>query len=179
MDMKSTLLLLFLGSTVLLGFALIQKQNMTDTKVFGGKRVTQVGLVVKNIEQSARAYADLFDVDVPEIIITDPLAQAHTEFHGEPTEARARLAFFHLENLSIELIEPIGGPSTWQEFLETRGEGIHHIAFQVDGMDENIALLEGKGARLEQRGDFTGGSYAYMDANQQLGLILELLTSTD
>jgi methylmalonyl-CoA/ethylmalonyl-CoA epimerase len=177
--MKTTFLLLLLGSIALLGFALMQKQNETAKKVFGGNRVTQIGLVVRDVERSARAYADLLGVEVPNVIITDPLEQAHTEFRGEPTEARAKLAFFHLENISIELIEPIGGPSTWQEFLETRGEGIHHIAFQVDGMDKHITLLESKGARLEQRGDFTGGSYAYIDAQKQLGLILELLTSTD
>src|SRR5690606_41378415 len=66
-----------------------------------------------------------------------------------------------------------------QECLETRGEGIHHNAFQVDGMDKHITLLESKGARLQPRGDFTGGSYAYIDAQKQLGLILELLASTD
>ena len=69
----------------------------------------------------------------------------------------------------------MGGPSAWQEFLETQGEGVHHIAFQISGMDEQIACLEAKGLPLLQRGDFTGGRYAYMDSASPLGVILELL----
>ena len=149
------------------------------TDKFGGNVITQIGLVVSDIEKSVKAYADLLGVDVPSVMITDTVEKSHANYRGKPTEGRAKLAFFQLDNITIELIEPIGGPSTWSEILETKGEGIHHIAFQVKGMDENIALLENKGGKLVQRGDFTGGSYAYVDLTQQLGIILELLTSTE
>jgi hypothetical protein len=43
------------------------------------------------------------------------------------------LAGIFMLGLSIELIEPDGKPSTWQEFLDIRGEGIHHIAFLQEG----------------------------------------------
>lgn len=148
-------------------------------RTFGNNVVTQIGFVVEDIEKSSRAYADLFGVEVPEINITDPLEKSHTAYRGEPTEARAKLAFFRLENITIELIEPVGGPSIWQEFLDTKGEGVHHIAFQVDDLDGHIALLEQNGGQLVQRGDFTGGSYTYVDTTPRLGTIIELLTSTD
>ncbi len=146
---------------------------------FRNNKVTQIGLVVRDIEKTAQAYADLLGVEAPDVIITDVVEDAHTRYRGELTPARAKLAFFHIENITIELIEPVGAPSTWQETLETKGEGIHHIAFQVQDMEENVALLEKQGARLIQHGDFTGGSYAYVDATPKLGVILELLTSTN
>ncbi|MDZ7721255.1 MAG: VOC family protein [candidate division KSB1 bacterium] len=141
--------------------------------------MTQVGLVVRDIEAKSKAWADLLGVDVPEVIVTDERDKAHTQFKGEPTEARAKLAFFNLDNIQIELIEPIGGPSTWREFLDTHGEGVHHIAFHVDDMQQQVLMLKQKNMNLEQKGDFTGGSYAYIDGQEKLGVLLELLTSTE
>jgi 4-hydroxyphenylpyruvate dioxygenase-like putative hemolysin len=77
--------------------------------------------------------------------------------------------------VSLELIEPIGGPSTWREFLDQRGEGVHHIAFVVRDTDEVVELLEGKGVGVIQQGDYTGGRYTYVDSAPTLGVILELL----
>jgi len=148
-----------------------------DEKGSGTNVITQIGFVVRNIEKMAKAYADVFDMEVPDVIITDTEDKAHTKFNGKPTEARAKLAFFDMGSLSLELIEPIGGPSTWKEFLDTHGEGVHHIAFQVKGMDWVIQYLDGKGINPIQRGDFTGGRYAYVDGTEKLGVILELLES--
>jgi methylmalonyl-CoA/ethylmalonyl-CoA epimerase len=77
--------------------------------------------------------------------------------------------------VSLELIEPIGGPSTWREFLDERGEGVHHIAFTVEGTDEVVAFLAGAGIAVVQQGDYTGGRYTYVDSMSTLGVILELL----
>jgi len=135
----------------------------------------QVGLVVKDIEKSARAYADLFGLDVPAWTLTDPEDTAHTRYQGQPSPARAKLAFFSLGSVSLELIEPVGGPSTWQEFLTTRGEGVHHIAFEIEDMAGEVRMLAEKGMPLVQRGDYSGGQYAYIDSAAQLAVILELL----
>jgi catechol 2,3-dioxygenase-like lactoylglutathione lyase family enzyme len=137
--------------------------------------VTQIGLVVRDIEKSRQAYADVFGLSVPPVILTDGLEQAHTQYRGQPSEARAKLCFFKLGQVSLELIEPVGEPSTWKEFLDTHGEGVHHIAFEIKGMDDKIVYLSGKGVPLIQRGDYTGGRYAYTDGEPRLGVILELL----
>jgi methylmalonyl-CoA/ethylmalonyl-CoA epimerase len=147
----------------------------TPPEALGSSVICQVGLIVRDIEKSARAYADLFGMDVPAWFLTDTEEKAHTRYRGQPTGARAKLAFFQLGSLSLELIQPVGGPSTWQEFLDAHGEGVHHIAFQIKGMDDQIALLERKGMPLVQRGDYTGGRYAYIDAVPQLAVVLELL----
>lgn len=166
-------------------FALIAMTDSVERVVaqnpgkFGDNVVVHIALVVRDINKSAKAYADLFGVEVPKINVTDPLEKTRVQFRGEPTVARAKLAFLRLENITVELIEPVGGPSTWREFLEKKGEGVHHIAFRVGGMEENVALLEKQGGKLIQKGDFTGGSYAYVDLTQQLGVIVELLTSAN
>ena len=167
------------GIGIILTLTLNAFQAAPPMESLQADRVTQIGLVVENIEKAAENYADILGMEVTDIITTDPLEKANTRFQGSPTEARAKLAFFRMDNITIELIEPIDGPSTWQESLEQNGPGVHHIAFNVDDMRQTVQFLEQKGATMVQRGDFTGGSYAYVDASNQLHVILELLTSTD
>ncbi len=142
---------------------------------FGTRVVAQVAVVVKDVERSANAYAEVFGVPVPKWELTDSVEKAHTRYLGQPTKAQAKLAFLELQNIVIELIEPVGGPSTWRSFLETKGEGVHHIAFQVRDIDKQIAGLKAKGLPLIQTGDYTGGRYAYVDGTAKLAVILELL----
>ena len=146
-------------------------------QALGTTTMTQVGLIVRDIETRARAWADVLGLPVPEIIMTDTVDLAHAEYQGEATPARAKLAFFHLGQVDLELIEPIGGPSTWQDQLDQHGESLHHIAFVVQGMKEKVAYLKAKGIPLIQRGDYTGGRYAYVDGRAQLGAVLELLAN--
>lgn len=147
---------------------------MTD-QALGTTTVTQVGIIVQDIEARARAWADILGLPMPEIQVTDSVDVAQTEYVGGPTTARAKLAFFHLGQVDIELIEPIGEPSTWKDQLNQHGESLHHIAFQIEGMRDKLSYLASKGIPLVQRGEYTGGRYAYVDGRAQLGTILELL----
>ena len=100
---------------------------------------------------------------------------AQTEYRGQPSPARAKLAFFDLGQVSLELIEPIGGPSTWQEHLDAHGESLHHIAFQIQGMQDNGFYLDAHGIPVVQRGEYKGGHYAYVDGTQALSVVIELV----
>lgn len=143
--------------------------------LLGSQTVTQVAIVCKDIEGTAQAWAKVLGVETPAWRLTGPESESNIRHRGEPTEARAKLAFFSLGQVSLELIEPVGGPSTWREFLDEHGEGIHHVAFHIKGMDEVLGRLEGEGISLIQRGDYTGGRYAYVDGTGGLKAVLELL----
>jgi methylmalonyl-CoA/ethylmalonyl-CoA epimerase len=146
------------------------------SQVLGTNVVCQAAIIVKDIEKTSKAWAELLGVTVPKWSLTDTAAVAHTQYCGQPSEARAKLAFFDLgPQVRLELIEPVGAPSTWQEFLDANGEGLHHIAFIVKGMDEVLARLDAHQIPLVQRGDYKGGRYAYVDSGPKLGAILELL----
>ena len=148
---------------------------MMTEQTLGSVTITQVGIIVQDIEAKARAWAEVLGLPVPEIMITDTYEYAQTEYNGQPTEARAKLTFFHLGQVDLELIEPVGKPSTWQDQLDGHGDSLHHIAFVIKGMSEKIAYLEARGLPLVQRGEYTGGRYAYFNGSAQLGAILELL----
>ena len=110
------------------------------------------------------------------VIETDCYELARTTYQGQPTEARVKQAFFDVgPNINIELIQPDEHPSTWRHDLDARGEGVHHIAFWVKGMDTVIARLDAAGMPMTQRGEWDTGRYAYIDALPQLKTVIELL----
>jgi len=141
----------------------------------GTNVICQVGVIVRDIERSVEAYGTILGLPKPPIVVTDEPEFAHTRYRGKPTKARAKLAFFSMGQVSLELIEPVDSPSTWQEFLDERGEGVHHIAFVVKDTDQVVQYLEGKGLEVVQQGDYTGGRYTYVDSASALGVALELL----
>lgn len=145
--------------------------------LLGTEILCQVGLLVKDIEKTKVEWAAFLGVAPPEVQITGDINEAETKFMGAPSEARSKLAFFHVgPNVDIELIEPDKNPdSTWRQDLDKNGEGFHHIAFFIKGMKEKIALCETRGCTLLQTGEYPGGRYAYVDAKEQLKLVLELL----
>ena len=147
---------------------------MSNSPILPNK-IVQIGLVVQDIEQTARAYCQVFGVEMPQIIETDGYEISHATYEGQPTEARAKLAFFNMGQLSIELIQPIGEPSTWQDHLKKNGESVHHIAFYIKDTNAVVKNLREAGIQVVQQGDYTGGCYTYLDSTPQLGVALELL----
>jgi hypothetical protein len=144
--------------------------------ILGTSGVTQIGILVHDIEKAAQVWADFLGLPKPAIRTTDGLEKTQARYRGAPTRARAKLAFFKVgPTLDIELIEPDREPSTWREDLDRKGEGVHHIAFQIKGMKEKIGLMEKEGMTLLQTGEYTGGRYAYVDGGRDLKLTIELL----
>jgi len=147
--------------------------------VLGTNIVTQVALIVRDIEATKQKYAEFFGVEPPATVEGGKYEVTGTTYMGNPApRAGAKLAFFNVgTNVMLELIEPNGEQSTWQDFLDQKGEGIHHIAFNVKGMDEKVAACEKFGMVTTQRGKYGsgGGEYAYLDATKDLKLFVELL----
>jgi len=143
--------------------------------ILGTKLITQIGILVHDIEATSQAYAQFFGVEKPQYSITDDVDKTQTQYRGKRSAARAKLAFFDMGSLQLELIEPDHNPSTWRESLDKNGEGPHHIAFVIKGMEGKIAVLERNQMPLLQKGEYTGGRYAYIDASRDLKVIIELL----
>lgn len=146
-----------------------------DQPGIGTNIVTQIGIVVKDIEKSIDLYSSILGLPKPQAVLTDEYEKAKTNYRGQPSTARAKLAFFNMGQVQIELIEPVGEPSTWKDGLDERGEGVHHIAFQIKDTGKVVQYLETKGVPMVQQGLYTGGMYTYMDATKPLGVVIELL----
>jgi methylmalonyl-CoA/ethylmalonyl-CoA epimerase len=90
---------------------------------------------------------------------------------GEPFTIKG--AWANLGPIVLELIQPIEGKSIWSQFLETRGEGLHHICFIVSNWDEMVSKLKQQGAKMVAGGIFLGKHWSYFEVNPG-GLIVEI-----
>ena len=151
-------------------------------KVLQNVRFAQVGFVVKDIHKTAEEYARLFGVEKPNVRICGDYSMMQTRIYGEPApDANCWLAFIPLTSgVELELIQPNEAPSVWRDVLDEYGEGIHHIAFKVQGADEVAReLVEAFDAVIEQQGTYSDGSgqYIYLDCFKRLKCRIELLES--
>jgi len=174
--MKNSIILLLVISVFVLSFAVHDTTYHNDTGgLIQDKTMVQVGIIVADIESSAKIWAEFLGVEVPGISVTSSHELNPTQYMSKSTEAEAKLAFINLGNITIELIEPVGKPSTWADFLENEGEGIHHIAFDIEDMDTRVAEFKEFGIPMIQHGGWDTGEYGYMDGMKKMGVIIELL----
>ncbi|HVO39898.1 MAG TPA: VOC family protein [Spirochaetia bacterium] len=138
------------------------------------KNICQIALVVRDIEKTARLYSEILGMPMPKIFTIPPAEEAHTRFRGKPTRTRAKLAVFDLGPLVLELTEPDREPSSWKHFLDTRGEGVHHIGFMVDDLPRTLAFFKERGMPERHSGDYTGGRYVFVESEEKLGVILNV-----
>lgn len=147
--------------------------------ILGTNVLTQVGFIVRDIEVSKRKFAEFFGVEPPKHFDGGKFEVTGTTVMGQPApDANCLMAFFDAgPNVQIELIQPNGVKSTWQDFLDEHGEGIHHLAFHVKGTDEKILACENFGMKVLQRGKYGSGTgeYTYLDATKDLKCLVELL----
>jgi methylmalonyl-CoA/ethylmalonyl-CoA epimerase len=147
-----------------------------EKNIMGTSVVTQIAILVHDIEKTAQDYADLLGVDKPEVTLSPTRDISQAVYMGEPTNARVKQAFLSVgPNVTIELLEPDQEPSTWRHDLDTYGEGVHHIAFVVNGMKQIVQKFERNGMKEIQHGEWNGGRYSYLDSKNILKLTLELL----
>jgi methylmalonyl-CoA/ethylmalonyl-CoA epimerase len=141
--------------------------------------ICQVGMIVRDIESASQRLAGVLGFPKPPIIVTLGYDHAKTTFHGQPSEATAKLAFFDTGQVKIELIEPDEKPSVWRDFLEQHGTGVHHIAFGVKDTAAATKHLVQFGIDVCQQGLYSDGSglYTYVDSAPVLGMMIELLES--
>jgi len=141
-----------------------------------GPRLGHIGIVVADIEAATRTYAQLFGLDVPEIRLS--VRAAPRTYRGEPLppETTVRVARFNLENVEVELMEPVGGPSVWREVLDAGGPAVHHLGFVVPDAGATLAELEGRGYEAIHTGTRPNGRpMGYVDARGDLGVLFEVL----
>jgi len=135
----------------------------------------QIALVVKDVEKSAREWAELFNVPVPEIKDHSNHNNPDVTYRGKIADYGMRMAVIRTGNWVIELSEPTGGESTFQEFLDKHGEGVHHLGFEVgDKRDALVKELEEKNYTMRQIGISSKTSWTIVDSEDRLGVNLNI-----
>ena len=135
----------------------------------------QIALVVKDIEKAAKKWADLFGVPVPEIRIDEPRENPNLTYRGKPAFYGLKFAVIQANGFVIELHEPDEHESTFREFLDKHGNGVHHIGFCAgDRRDAIINELEEAGYAMRTIGYYPGSSWTIVDTEDDLGVNLNI-----
>ncbi len=130
-------------------------------------KVDQIGIVVKDAEKVAKLYEKFFGVEPFPTI----------ECNIGP--AKLRIVLFQLGEIQIELIQVLEGKTIHSEFLEKRGEGLHHLGFVVKDIEKELTILKKEGIDVLERGEVLEVvKFAYLDTEKMLGIILELIQFT-
>lgn len=126
-------------------------------------RVDHIGIAVKSIEETKKLYQDL-------------LGLKHT---GSETvqEQKVTTAFFPVGDTEVELLESTAPDGPIAKYLEKRGEGVQHIAFRVENIEEALAELKAKGVQLideKPRRGAGGAKIAFLHPKSTYGVLVEL-----
>jgi methylmalonyl-CoA/ethylmalonyl-CoA epimerase len=127
------------------------------------KKIEHIGIAVKNMENSNKLFEALLGVPCDKV--------EAVESEGVST------AFFNVGPNKIELLEATSPDSPIAKFLEKRGEGIHHIAFEVDDIEAEIARLKGEGFQMihqESKDGADNKRIAFLHPKSTNGVLIEL-----
>jgi len=142
-------------------------------------RINQVALIVKDAQKTMENYWNILGIGPWSVFIFGPPFFHHQTFHGKPSQHKFKGAFTKVGPVDLELIEPLEGDTTYGEFLAEHGEGIHHIRYfvdTVDEMDKHIQILATHGFHSAMGGRFgEDGGYNYVDTVSGLKCILEMV----
>lgn len=126
--------------------------------------VDHIGIAVKNLEEA-------------KAIFSGTLALPCVSEKTLP-ERGVKIAFLSSGNTTVELLEGLGPESTVSKFVEQRGPGIHHLCFEVDGIERVMKELAENGMRLideKPRMGAEGKLVAFVHPKSTLGVLIELI----
>lgn len=140
--------------------------------------IDQIGIVVTDLGRALACYAELWPGHSWACYEHGPRTIPQMTFRGRRAAYSFRAAF-GTQTPQIELIEPLEGPSHYHEWLENRGEGVHHLGVQVSSLAEVRVEMKARGIPVIQDGAGYGldgdGSYAYFDTSERLGTLIEAI----
>lgn len=135
----------------------------------------QIAIVVEDIDKAAKAWANLFNIPVPAIRETPPTNNPQLTYRGKPTFYGQKMAVIRCGSFVIELLEPDKNDSTFREFLDKHGNGVHHLGFEVgERRDAIIGELEDQGYAMRTIGFYPGSSWTIVDSEDDLGVNLNI-----
>lgn len=147
---------------------LIQKLDLPN--------LSQIGFVVKDIDRAIEYYEKT--VGLGPFIRSDRDIQIEFEFieyRGKKVDSRWIMAFASLAPVELELVQPLSGPTIYNEFFQGGGEGLHHLGFDVKDIEARVERYQSMGIQIIQQGRTKTGGFAYLDTKKIAGTIFELI----
>jgi len=131
-------------------------------------KIDHIGIAVKNLEETLRFYTEALGLELQGTEIVE--------------EQKVKVAFLPIGDTEVELLESTTEDGPIAKFIEKKGEGIQHIAFRVDNIEEAIEYMKEKGFKMideKPRYGAGGAKIAFMHPKSTYGVLLELSERED
>lgn len=140
--------------------------------------IGQVSFVVADLESGMRRFDQTFGVDDYDVYELERPFLEESTYRGEAVDNRIDIALGDVGGTSLELVEPVSGPSIHADALESGGRGFHHVAvFDHDDPRGAVETLRDAGYPPVQTGEFAGTYFWYFDLRDVAdGLYFEIVT---
>jgi methylmalonyl-CoA/ethylmalonyl-CoA epimerase len=127
------------------------------------KHIDHIGIAVKGLDQASAFYKDILGLEVKAVETV--------------AEQKVNVAFIPITDSEVELLESTEADGPVAKFIEARGEGVQHIAFRVENLEEALAELKAKGIRLidqTPRKGAGGAKIAFIHPKETNGVLVEI-----
>ena len=132
------------------------------------KKVDHIGIAVKNLDETLKFYQDILGLECMGTEVVE--------------EQKVRVAFLPVGDTEVELLESTDADGPIAKFIEKKGEGIQHIAFRVDNIEEAIETMKAKGMKMideKPRYGAGGARIAFCHPKSTGGVLVELSERED
>lgn len=125
-------------------------------------RIDHIAIAVDNLKEAVETYSSVLQVE-------------DVEYERVESEG-VLVAILHLENGRIELMEPVGDSSPIKKFLEKKGPGLHHIAFETKDIDSQVSRMSSSNIRFlgDVRPGSAGTKVTFIHPRSLHGVLAEL-----
>ena len=127
------------------------------------KHIDHIGIAVKSIEQAGKFYTEYLGLKIEEV--------------ENIADQKVNVAFLPITDSEVELLESTDPDGPVARYIDARGEGVQHIAFRVENIEEALAELKGKGIRLideKPRKGAGGALIAFIHPKETNGVLVEI-----
>lgn len=127
------------------------------------KAINHIGIAVKSIDEHRAFYESVLGATFEGVEVV--------------ADQKVKVGFFRVGDVRLELLEPTDPTSTVQQFIEKKGEGLHHIAYTVEKIEDRLAELKAGGIRLIDETPRAGAHHtriAFLHPKASSGILTEL-----
>jgi methylmalonyl-CoA/ethylmalonyl-CoA epimerase len=127
------------------------------------KHIDHIGIAVKSIEQAGKFYTDVLGLKIMDI--------------ENVADQKVNVAFLPITDSEVELLQSTHADGPVAKFIEAKGEGIQHIAYRVENIEQALAELKAKGVRLideKPRKGAGGALIAFIHPKETNGVLVEI-----
>ena len=125
-------------------------------------KIAHIGVAVKSVDEAEKFYSEILSLKT----------------HNREESRDNRVAFIPVGDTAIELLQSISPQGAIAKFIEKKGEGIHHIAYQVDNIEKALEDLKAKGVSLideKPRRGAHNSQVAFLHPKGTYGVLIELV----